>query len=66
MTLAIMMMVENDDDGENDGRVWWQQIVTALAIVSTLIPKSYFICDTASHIYFMISAYVFYRLVYYI
>lgn len=38
-------------------------IVTALAIVSTLIPKSYFICDTASHIYFMISAYVFYSLI---
>ncbi|XP_065084663.1 organic solute transporter alpha-like protein [Ochlerotatus camptorhynchus] len=38
-------------------------IVTALAIVSTLIPKSYFICDTASHIYFMICAYVFYSLI---
>lgn len=38
-------------------------IVTALAIVSALIPKSYFICDTASHIYFMICAYVFYSLI---
>ncbi|XP_058448010.1 organic solute transporter alpha-like protein [Malaya genurostris] len=37
-------------------------VVTALAIVSILIPKSYFICDTVSHIYFMICAYVFYSL----
>ncbi|XP_055603154.1 organic solute transporter alpha-like protein [Uranotaenia lowii] len=38
-------------------------IVTMLAIVSILIPKSYFVCDTVSHIYFMISAYVFYSLI---
>ncbi|XP_055643180.1 organic solute transporter alpha-like protein [Toxorhynchites rutilus septentrionalis] len=38
-------------------------IVTALAIVSILIPKSYFICDSVSHIYFMITAYVFHSLV---
>lgn len=38
-------------------------VVTTLAIISALVPKSYFICDTASHIYFMISAYVFYSLI---
>ncbi|XP_055544539.1 organic solute transporter alpha-like protein [Wyeomyia smithii] len=37
-------------------------VVAALAIISILIPKAYFICDTVSHIYFMICAYVFYSL----
>ncbi|XP_038119420.1 organic solute transporter alpha-like protein [Culex quinquefasciatus] len=37
--------------------------VTALAMVSVLVPKSYFVCDTVSHIYFMICAYIFYSLV---
>ncbi|XP_053693396.1 organic solute transporter alpha-like protein [Sabethes cyaneus] len=37
-------------------------VVAALAIMSILIPKAYFICDTVSHIYFMICAYVFYSL----
>uniref|UniRef100_A0A182INJ6 Uncharacterized protein n=1 Tax=Anopheles atroparvus TaxID=41427 RepID=A0A182INJ6_ANOAO len=37
-------------------------LITLFSVVSATVPRAFFLCDTVMHVYFMISAYVFFSL----